>query len=199
MRRLETGRPACELGEAVTYVSKDGKIEIKPRLKYELILSIHVLQSAEDHHRLFVPWAQQMRKDLSAKTLADARFLGSNAGEWWLCSLVADYDGPDTIECLTDYIEHEHRGAINRGAWRMRLKRRFWFKDFACWYADFLRRYYREGFEKTWLAEHKQLVYNDAKAMSLEVDKLEFSVTDFMEEHTGRRFSDSSKTIFYPH
>ena len=70
----------CSPSEAIKYTSKNGRIEIKPRLKYELILSIHVLQTAEDHHQLFVPWAEQMRKDLSAKTLKDARFLAEVKG-----------------------------------------------------------------------------------------------------------------------
>lgn len=184
--------------EAIIYTSKNGRAEIKPRLKYELILSIHVLETAEDHHRLFVPWAEQMREDLSAKTLKDAQFLGRKVHEWQLCSLVADYDGPDDIECLTHYIEHENRGAINRWALWLKLDPRFWFKDFASWYADFLRRYYREGFERSWLAEHKQLVYDDARSMSMEAEKLAFSIPDFMEQHTGRRFGDKTKTILYP-
>lgn len=188
----------CSQAEAITYTSNDGRIEIKPRLKYELILSIHVLQTAEDHHQLFIPWAEQMRKDLSKKTLKDAMFLGRKVGEAQLCSMVADYDGPDTIECLTDYIEHENRVAINRWPLWLRSEPRFWLKDFAPWYADFLRRYYREGFERGWLAEHRQLVYDDARTVSMELEKLEFSIPDSMEQHTGRRFTDKTKTILYP-
>ncbi len=197
-RSAEVRKGKCSQAETITYTSKDGRIEIKPRLKYELILSIHVLQTAEDHHRLFVPWAEQMRRDLSAETLKDARFLGRKVHEWGLCSLVADYDGPDNIECLTDYIEHENRNTINRWARWLILEPKFWFKGFASWYADFLRRYYREGFGKSWLAEHRQLVHNDAKSVSTELENLEFSIPGFMEEHTGRRFSDNTKTIYYP-
>lgn len=188
----------CSPSETITYTSKDGTIEIKPRLKYELILSIHVLVNAEDHHQLFIPWAEQMRKDLSKATLADAQFLGRKVHEWQLCSLVANYDGPDNIECLTDYIEHEYRGPINRWALWLKTDPRFWFTDFASWYADFLRRYYYEGFEKSWLAEQKQLVFDDARSVSMELEKLNFSIPEFMEEHTGRRFRDNTKTIYYP-
>ena len=46
--------------EPVIYKVSSGGIEIKPRLKYELIISLHVLKFAEDHHKLFMPWAQQM-------------------------------------------------------------------------------------------------------------------------------------------
>ena len=188
----------CSPSETITYTSKSGRIEIKPRLKYELMLSIHVLQTAEDHHQLFVPWAEQMRKDLSAKTLKDARFMSRRLAYTWPCRWIADYDGPDTIECLTDYIEHENRDAINRWASPLRSEPKFWFRDFASWYADFLRRYYREGFEKSWLAEHKQLVYNNAESVSMELENLEFSIPEFMEQHTNRRFSDKTKIIFYP-
>lgn len=194
--RLE--KRQCSQVETITYTSEDGRIEIKPRLKYELIISLHVLETAEDHHQLFIPWAEQMRKDLSPETLKDAQFLGQEGHEWQLCSLVADYDGPDNIECLTDYVKHEHRGAINRRALWLNLGSKFWFRDFASWYADFLRRYYREGFEKGWLAEHKELVYYDAKVLDVELGKLAFSIPDFMEQHTGRRFSDKTKTILYP-
>jgi hypothetical protein len=194
--RVEKGM--CSQPEAITYSSKNGRIEIKPRLKYELILSLHVLQTAEDHHRLFIPWAEEMRKDLSPETLEDARFLVRKAHEWQLCSLVADYDGPDSIECLTEFIEHKNRNAINSWARWRNLGPKFWFRDFASWYADFLRRYYREGFEKAWLAEHRELVYQDAKILDMELGKLAFSIPDFMEQHTGRRFNDKTKTIFYP-
>ncbi len=197
-RTTPVERPARSQPQAITYTSDDGRIEIKPRLKYDLILSLHVLQTAEGHHRLFIPWAEQMRKDLSARTLKDARFLVGKAGVWGLCSLVADYDGPDNIECLTDYIEHENRNALNWWALGANLGSKFWFRDFASWYADFLRRYYREGFEKGWLAEHRELVYYDAKVMAAELGKLAFSIPDFMEEHTGRRFKDKTKTILYP-
>lgn len=197
-RSVPVEKGVCLPSEAIKYTSRNGRIEIKPRLKYELILSIHVLQTAEDHHQLFVPWAEQMRKDLSAKTLKDAWFLGRKAHESQLCSLVANYDGPDSIECLTDYIERENRGAINRWALRLRSEPKFWFKDFASWYADFLRRYYREGFEKGWLAEHRQLVYNDAESISMELEKLDFSITEYMEQFTGRKFDNSNKIILYP-
>ncbi|UCE49328.1 MAG: hypothetical protein JSW47_04130 [Phycisphaerales bacterium] len=194
--RLEKGQ--CSQAEAITYTSRDGRIEIKPRLKYELILSIHVLETAEDHHRLFIPWAEQMRRDLSPKTLKDAQFLGRRVSVPQLCSLVADYDGTDSIECLTDYIENENRRAINRWARPLRWEPKFLFKDFARWYADFLRKYYKEGFKQGWLAEHRQLVYDDAESTSMELEKLEFSIPEFMERHTGRRFGDKTKTILYP-
>src|SRR5512140_970730 len=52
-----------------TYDVADGRIEIKPRLKYELMLSLHVLRCAEDHHQLFTNWAQQVRASLKPATL----------------------------------------------------------------------------------------------------------------------------------
>ena len=186
----------CMSSDDITYTTKDGRITIKPRLKYELILSLHVLATAEDHHKLFIPWAQQMRKSLSPETLRDAGIVAKGAHEWQLCSLVADYDGPDTIECLTDYIEHQNKKTINRWAWWTRQSRSH--PDFAVWYADFLRRYYKEGFEKAWLDEQKQLVYDDAKRVAGNLENLPFSITKFMEQHTGRRFSGSSKIILYP-
>ena len=66
----------------VVYKVSRGRIEIKPRLKYELAISLHVLKSAEDHHELLVPWARQMRKDLSEKTLNDATIIIENSHEW---------------------------------------------------------------------------------------------------------------------
>jgi hypothetical protein len=96
----------------LTYKVSNGRIEIKPRLKYELIISLHVLKFAEDHHRLFVPWAKQMRNDLNDKTLHDATTLIENTHEWQLCSLVQEYDGPDTIGNLAEFIKSDSNKAI---------------------------------------------------------------------------------------
>lgn len=98
------------------YKVSNGRIEIKPRLKYELIISLHVLKFAEDHHQLFVPWAQQMRKDLTDKTLHDATTLIENTHEWQLCSLVQEYDGPDTIGGLAEFIKSDSNKTITKWA-----------------------------------------------------------------------------------
>jgi len=63
---------------------------------------------------------------------------------------------------------------------------------------DFFRRYYDEGFGKLWEQEHKQLVYSDAEKIAKELEKLDFSITKYMEEFTGRKFDNSSKIILYP-
>jgi len=194
--------PQDELIEAPIYKVSNGRIEIKPRLKYELAISIHVLKFAEDHHKLFVPWAKQMRKDLTKKTSNDAKRLIDNTHEWQLCSLVQEYDGPDTIEDLVKFVKNDNNKTITKWA---SMNGRSAIKSlglspgqFPGWYTDFFKRYYEEGFEKQWLSEHKQLIYEDAKSIAKELESLEFSPTDFMEKITGRKFSGSTKIILYP-
>jgi len=185
-----------------TYKVSNGRIEIKPRLKYELIISIHVLKFAEDHHQLFVPWAKQMRKDLTDKTLHDATTLIENTHEWQLCSLVQEYDGPDTIGGLVKFIKSDSNKTIqtwasrngNRAIKALELSP----EQFPQWYADFLTDYYEEGFKKQWLSKHKELVYRDAKTMNKELESLDISPTDFMEDFTGRKLKGSTKIILYP-
>lgn len=195
------GGSAEEIVPFAYKVSK-GRIEIKPRLKYELIISLHVLKFAEDHHRLFVPWARQMRKDLTDKTLYDATTLIENTHEWQLCSLVQEYDGPDTMGGLAEFIKSDSNKTITKWASmnRKRVMKALGLspEQFPGWYADFLKHYYEEGFKKQWLSKHKELVYKDAKAMTKELESFEFSLTDFMEDFTGRQFKESSKIILYP-
>jgi hypothetical protein len=182
------------------YKVSNGRIEIKPRLKYELIISLHVLKFAEDHHKLFIPWAKQMRKDLSEKTLHEATMLIENAHEWQLSSLAEGYDGADTIEGLVEFIKGVGSNVtIKRARLDYLLREReLNAKEFSAWYADFLKRYYEEGFKKQWFSRHKELVYKDAKAMAKKLESLDISLTDFMEDFTGRQFKGSSKIILYP-
>lgn len=188
--------------EPIVYKISDGRIEIKPRLKYELIISLDVFYAAEDHHKLFIPWVEQMRKDLSAETLRDAITLRQNSNEWQLCTLVQDYDGPDTIEGLTEFIRVNNNKVITK--WARRYGREaakalgLSAEQFADWYAGFLMRYYKEGFEKQWLSEHKKLVFDDAEFVAEELKSLDFSPTKFMEDFTGRKFVGSTKIILYP-
>ena len=186
--------------EPVIYKVSSGGIEIKPRLKYELIISLHVLKFAEDHHKLFIPWAKQMRKDLSEKTLHEATVLIENAHEWQLSSLAEEYDDADTIEGLVEFIKGVGRNAIIKQAQLGHLlkKRELNAMEFSAWYADFLKRYYEEGFKKQWFSKHKELVNKDAKAMAKELESLDISLADFMEDFTGRKFKGSTKIILYP-
>jgi len=179
--------------EGLIYSVSNDRIEIKPRLKYELMLSLHVLRTAEDHHQLFIPWAQQMRQSLSKKTLKDATFFADAYHESQLCLILANYIGEDTIEGITKYIENGRCGRIKKpGIFNFSLKG-------GCAYtADFLRRYYAEGFGKLWKQEHKQLVQSDAEKMAKELENLDFSITEYMEQFTGRKFDNSSKIILYP-
>ncbi len=188
------------VAEPIVYKVSNGRIEIKPRLKYELAISLHVLKHAEDHHQLFVPWAKQMRKELSHKKLRDATILIENSHEWQLCSLVQEYDGTDTIESLVEFVKSDNDKTIAKWAKGRTLLKKLKLseKQFSGWYADFLKRYYDEGFKKQWLSEHKELVYKDAKEMAKELESLDISPTDFMEDFTGRKFKGSSKIILYP-
>ena len=188
--------------EPVVYKVSSGRIAIKPRLKYELIISLHVLKFVEDHHKLFIPWAQQMRKDISEKTLHEATVLIENSHEWQLCSLVQEYDGADTIGAIAEFIKADASDSITKWATMngqpLVEKIGLTPKGFAGWYADFLKRYYEEGFKKQWLSKHKELVYKDAKAIAKELESLDISLTDFMEDFTDRKFKGSSKIILYP-
>ena len=179
--------------EGLVYSVGDGKIEIKPRLKYELMLSLHVLRTAEDHHQLFIPWAQEMRQSLSEETLQQATYFADAHHEFQLCVLLAEYVGEDTIEGITEYIEKGRCGRVKKPSIF-----NFGRKGSCAYTADFLRRYYDEGFGKLWEQEHKQLVHSDAEKMAKELEKLDFSITEYMEQFTGRKFVNSSKIILYP-
>ena len=84
-----------------------GRVVIKPRLKYELGLSLHVLATAEDHHKLFVPWAQRMRSALRPQTLQAAGTLIRLSHEWPLCNLLRAYDGPDDVAAMAAFLERD--------------------------------------------------------------------------------------------
>jgi hypothetical protein len=186
-------RTQTAVDEGLIYSVNNGRIEIKPRLKYELMLSLHVLRTAEDHHQLFIPWAQQMRQSLSEETLQDATFFADTFHESQLCLILANYVGEDTIEGITKYIENGRCGRIKKAGFF-----KFGQKVGCAFTADFLRRYYTEGFGKLWEQEHKLLVQNDAEKMVKELEKLDFSITEYMEHFTGRKFDNSSKIILYP-
>ncbi|MBU0477680.1 hypothetical protein KKC91_03840 [bacterium] len=196
-------KPAIADDSILSYKVGDGRIEIKPRLKYELIISLHALKFTEDHDRLFISWALQMREDLSEKTLREATVLIENSHESQLCHLVQNYDGPDEIEPLIKFIKKDKKKEIQTWAkdkWNSALMQKLGisFNKFTEWYGDFLNRYYHEGFEKQWLTEHRKLVYEDAKSLAKELGLLNFSPITFMEQLTGRRFSGSTKIILYP-
>jgi hypothetical protein len=185
--------------ETEVYKICDGRIEIKPRLKYELAISLRALESAEHYQQLFVPWAQKMRKGLSERTLSDAMTLIENTHEWQLCSLVQDYDGPDTIEGVVDFIRADNDKAIVKWATNNPITKILGItpEQFPNWYADFLGRYYNEGFREQW-PEHRKLIYEDANSMAKELESVQISPVAFMEKITGRKFSGSKKLILYP-
>ena len=188
-------------GTAPTYSVSGGRIEIKPRLKYELILSLHVLRCAEDHHQLFVPWAERMRASLRPKTLQQATNLNAHVHEWQLCSLVQEYDGPDTIQGLRRFLRQDAAKAIARWAAQHAdayRELKIAPKQFGAWFADLLRRYYADGFGKEWTAEQEALVRQQAAASVKALEQLPYSITAFIEKHTGRKFSENTKIIFYP-
>lgn len=187
--------------QPITYEIADGRIEIKPRMKYELILSIHVLRCAEDHHQIFTNWAQQMRAALKPQTLRQATNLNALVHEWQLCSLLQNYDGPDTIQGITRYLRKDgRRQCYDWALSRQKLVEMLGLtpKQFGPWYADLLERYYREGFGRTWQAEHRQLVQAQAAETAQSLEQLPYSLLGFMEKHTGRKFQGRSKVIFYP-
>lgn len=187
----------------VAFSIANGAIQIKPRLKYELMISIHVLKYAEKCHRLLIPWAEQTRKALSAKTLSEASILIENAHEWQLGSLVQDYEGKDSIEGITQYIKADESKTIRKWAdqgWCKPLMGKLHIRpdEFPAWLADFLTRYFREGFGKTWEAEHEKIVYDDAKSTAKELEELQTPIIQFMEKSTGRKFSGATTVILYP-
>ncbi|MHC4242685.1 MAG: hypothetical protein ACYSU4_09790 [Planctomycetota bacterium] len=188
--------------EGLIYSVSNGTIEVKPRLKFELMLSLHVLRTAEDHHQLFIPWAQEIRQSLSEETLQQATSLADIYHESQLASILADYVGEDSIEGITAYIEADRGGKLKQVAsWnRTALKKAFDIEphEIDTFAADFFRRYYNEGFGKLWEQEHKKLVHSDAEKMAKELEKLDFSITEYMEQFTGRKFDNSSKIILYP-
>jgi hypothetical protein len=141
-----------------------------------------------------------MRKDLSEKTLHEATLLIANAHEWQISTLVEEYDGVDTIDGLIKFIKKVGRKEIIERAQLDQLLKRLELnvQEFPAWFADFIKHYYEEGFEKQWNSKHKNLGYEDAKAMADELQPIDFSLTDYMEEFTGRTFKGSDKIILYP-
>ena len=154
-KRSIASQPA-KANKPVVYKVGNDRIESKPRLKYELIISLHVLKFAEDHHQLFILWAQQMRKDLSEKTLHEVTVLIENAHEWQLSSLVEGYDGSDTIDELVEFIKGAGENEVIKRAQLDHLVKKLDLntKEFSVWYADFLKRYYEEGFRKQWFYKY---------------------------------------------
>jgi hypothetical protein len=198
-RVYDCNEVAC--GKPVVYSVANGSMLIKPRMKYELGFSLHVLVTAEDHHKVLVPWAEEMRRSLSKRTLGDAEAIGRNMGDWQLGSLVAEYDGPDSIECIAAYVQADPNGTIGRWASeRLGFCKKLGVRpeDFTAWYAGFLHRYWYEGFGRQWGQEHGPLVYGDAERMSKEIEGMEPPLIEFMEKNTGRKFTGSTTIIFYP-
>jgi hypothetical protein len=197
---------ACECdvglqGKPVVYSLAGGSMLIKPSMKYELAFSLHVLITAEDHHKLFVPWANAMRRDLSPVTLRQAEMLAKGAGDWQLGSLMAGYDGPDSIECICAYIQADKDGTIAEWAGgHGELCNKIGTKPerFASWYAGFMERYWNEGFGKQWEDEQKGIVYGDAEKMAREIEGLQPPLIEFLEKNTGRKFVGSTTVLFYP-
>jgi hypothetical protein len=187
--------------EPKTYEVAEGRIEIKPRLKYELMLSLHVLRCAEDHHLLFTKWAQQMRASLKPSTLRQATNLNAVIHEWQLCSLVQNYDGPDTIKGITDHLRRDAKRECRNWAvaWKAQVDQLGVPPEkFGRWLADFLKRYYREGFGRTWESEHRRLVREQAPESVQALEELPYSILEFLEKRTGRKFQGVPKLIFYP-
>jgi hypothetical protein len=180
--------------------TSDGRVEIKSQMKYELFLSMHVLRTAEDHHHLFIPWAQRMRASLSPETYRAATNLNGIIHEWQLCSLLQNYDGPQTIEGITDYISRDPEKVVAR--WisprRKYLQQQFELEaPSVASFAKLLARYYAEGFGTNW-PEHRKLIEQHAAADLRTFEQLPYSITTFMEQRTGRKFPAGTKLVFYP-
>ena len=194
--------PNRATNQPIVYSICDGRVEIKPRLKFELFLSLHVLRTAEDHHQLFIPWAERMRASLAPETLRQATNLNALVHEWQLCSLVQDYDGPDTIEGITNYLARDAKKTTARWAGqqgRGRCRQVFGVgpDQVGAWLAGFLSRYYAEGFGKEW-PEQRRLIEQQAAADVRTFERLPFSIAEFLEKHTGRKFQGPTRIIFYP-
>jgi hypothetical protein len=184
----------------VCYSLADGRIEIKSRLKYELFLSLHVLRTAEDHHQLFIPWAQRMRASLAPETLQQATNLNAVVHEWQLCALVQDYDGPDTLAGLTNYLHGARQAIARQPSQYVEICRQALGispEQAADWLAQFLSRYYAQGFGAEWPAQRRLLEQQAARDVQA-FQQLPYSITAFLEKHTGRKFQGSVKLIFYP-
>jgi hypothetical protein len=188
---------------SATFELAKGHVVIKPRLQFELALSLHVLGKAEDHHQLLVPWAERMRRSLRPETLREAGLLMEHTHEWQLANLLRSYDGPDELEAIARYLEQDRDGIVSDWAARDGLAQLH--RDlgidaprFARWYAGFLRRYWHEGFGREWLACHAQLVADDAAVIAKELAGESESPDAFLEKLTGRRFASTGRVILFP-
>lgn len=180
--------------------TRDGRIVIRPRLKYELVISLHVLQFAHDHHDSFVPWADAMRASLSPATLADAEQLLTHAHEWGLADLLADYSGGDDIKDISAYLRADTSGrgrAFAEAQSELCEALGVDATGFADWYADFLERYYTEAFAATWKVEHGPLVRADA-ARTLAALEAEANPVEVLEARTGRNLHGPGEVVLYP-
>jgi hypothetical protein len=193
--------PKGSIAPAPSFSVADGRILIKPRMKYELPLSLHVLAFAEDHHKLFVPWARRVRQSLRPETLAAATTLIRESHEWQLAHLVQGFDGADDIAAIVAFIERDQDGAIKKWAGqRAKLTRALGLTAdaFPSWYAGLLRAYYDEGFGREWAVLHRQLLEDDAAALVEQFRNLKELPTTLLERLTGRRFVAQGKLLLYP-
>lgn len=193
--------PKGPIAPAPSFPVADGRIVIKPRMKYELPLSLHVLAFAEDHHKLFVPWARRVRQSLRPETLAAATTLIRESHEWQLAHLVRGFDGADDIAAIAAFIERDQDGAIRKWAGeRAKLTQALGLTadGFARWYAGLLRAYYDEGFGREWTVLHRQLIEDDATALVEQFRNLKELPTTLLERLTGRRFVAQGKLLLYP-
>lgn len=180
-----------------------GRIVVLPRLKYELGLSLHVLRYAEDHHAIFVEWATQLRSSLSDKTLADATLLIASSHEWQLGYLLQAYDGPDDIQRITEHLRGDSQGIVTQWAVKDGSGRNLASaagvtpNQLPNWYADFLRRYWDEGFGKTWDHDHWPLIETDARRIRDELDAGPNRVEQ-LEKVCNKKFFQPGRIRIYP-
>jgi hypothetical protein len=173
-------------------------IEVVPHMKFELGLSLHVLAHAKDHHALFVDWAERVQQALSPQTAALAAKL-IQLHEWQLGSLLRDYTGPSAIEDIAAYVERDPSGEVLEWATKHSTEIASTLQSspgaFGALYADFLRRYYAEGFGVTWEREHWPLILESADIMRSQLRQLDYA---FLERRSGRNFPNGTKLLLFP-
>jgi hypothetical protein len=185
-----------------TYTLAKGRIKIKPSMKYELVISLRVFKPGQNRaRRLFSTWADAMEKRLSPRTYKEVLALIGHMHEWELSHFLQEYTDEDRIEGIAAYVESDSEGQIkewvqNRsevlGALNLQPD------QFAAWYADFLTRYYREGFGELWESTYKKEVLDSAKRLKEELDAVPFDIMEFMEGMTQRQFTGERKIVLYP-
>jgi len=153
----------------------EGKILFKPRLKYELILSLHALHDPS-HHKQVADWARVTRARLPADLQKDIDDLMGNRYQQQLLGQVEDLKDGDDLEEIMQCLQ-------TRGEAK---------------FSDILQRYWAQSFKADYECQYAAILRADAEQRAQELENLNFEIPEILEKWTGRKFQGDVTLVFYP-